>query len=166
MRQRSDGRRADAHRRSARPCASACLLALTLVLGSVLGAGLGGCAGTRIDTTYARPYPVELVQGETLDIQVFRRKGRIEFTNTTARSFGPATLWLNQWYSRPIEPLAVGESRSYRLDEFRDEFGEGFRPGGFWATRPPDRLYLAQLEVERGEETILFGLIVVSDRPD
>ncbi len=161
MRHRSQGQWRDERGRAERSRTPACVLAILLA-----AAVLGGCAGTRIDTTHARPYPAEVAQGETLDIQVFRRKGQVEFTNTTARSFGPATLWLNRWFSRPIEPLAVGESRSYRLDEFRDEFGEGFRPGGFWATRSPDRLFLAQLEVERENGPTLYGLIVVSDRPD
>lgn len=159
MRQRTDGRggRGLCGRRSLAGGLSAVALSASL---------LGGCASTRIDTEGTAAYPTELVQGETLDIQVFRRKGRVEFTNTTARSIGAGRMWLNQWYSREIEPLSPGESRSYQLDSFRDEFGESFRPGGFWATRPPDRLYLAQLEVERDGGPVLYGLVVVSDRPD
>ena len=43
------------------------------------------------------------------------------------------------------------------LSEFKDEYGQEFRAGGFWATRKPERLVLAQLEAEEG----MLGLVVV-----
>ncbi len=134
---------------------------------AILAAGLctlalTGCSSTPDTVDYARPFPRELARGETLDIQVFRDNQDIEFTNTTAKSYPAGTLWLNGRYSRPIPGLAVGETLKFRLREFRDQYNDHFREGGFFATEKPDRLVLAQLETTApGGEPLMLGLIVV-----
>ncbi|MEQ8844059.1 MAG: hypothetical protein RIB58_04320 [Phycisphaerales bacterium] len=124
---------------------------------------LGGCAlnDRRIDPVdYARAYPESLDRVTTLDVQVIRRPQSIELTNATARAFGPSTLWLNAAFSRPIDGLAVGETLTIPLGEFRNEFSERFRAGGFFATVDPTKLVLAELETDDGA---LYGLIVVEN---
>lgn len=122
----------------------------------------GGCAGLPAPVHYARPYPTDIPQRETLNIQVFRSTFHVEFTNTTARVFGPSTLWLNARFSRPIDGLAVGQTLRLPLKDFRDEYSEAFRAGGFFATEPPERLVLAQLETKKADDNgALLGLIVV-----
>lgn len=121
--------------------------------------GLCGCAGGP-GIGYAQTYPKEKRLGPTLDIQVLRGEGEITMTNASSRSFGPVKMWLNQWYVLPVEGLRVGETRTIRLDRFVDEHGETFRVGGFFATKAPERLVLAQFETE--DEMV--GLIVVRAR--
>lgn len=123
-------------------CAS---LACPLVLAVVLAAG--GCGGGPGKVDYARAYPKDAVQSEILNIQVVRQTTEIEFTNTTARAFGPCTMWLNARFSRPLDGLKIGETLRLPLREFRDEYGDAFRGGGFFATELPEKLVLAQLEV-------------------
>jgi len=98
--------------------------------------------------------------GDTLNIQVVREGTGITITNTTASPIPPTTLWLNKWYSRPIDEVGIGETVRYDLREFRDAFSEPFRAGGFWATDEGDPLVTAHLE-EGGR---LVGLIVVARR--
>lgn len=107
--------------------------------------GLAGCGGLAT-VDYARAYPAGLEPGPVLDIQVVKHPTELEMTNTTARAIGPSTLWLNQRFSRPIDGLAVGQTLTLTLTDFRDEYGEALRPGGFWASRIPTALVLAQLE--------------------
>jgi hypothetical protein len=143
---------------------SARLLA-TLVLGTLV---LQGCRSAPQQVEYARAFPEPWQQTRVLDIQVFKRTTTVEFTNTTNQAFGPSTLWLNQRFSLPIDGLAVGETKSLRLKDFRDEFSEPFRDASFFATEIPDRLVLVQLEPQRAEpgaETELIGMIVVSGQP-
>lgn len=141
-------------------------LAAACVLGS-LGVGLASCASTPEAVDYARAFPRELPRRETLDIQVFRDAKEIEFTNTTAASYGPSTLWLNGRFSRPIPGLAVGETLKFRLREFRDQYNDAFREGGFWATEKPEKLVLAQLETtDSGGQQVMLGLIVVGTESD
>lgn len=136
---------------------------LTICACAMLAAGLAACSSAPKAVDYARAYPPALKQSETLDIQVFRREKRIELTNTTARAFGPSTLWLNAWFSRPIKGLAVGETLDLPLSEFRDENSEAFRGGGFFAAEAPEKLVLAQLETTGAEgKPVLFGLVVVA----
>jgi hypothetical protein len=130
---------------------------------SLLGtAAIAGCS-TTAPVDYARPYPKELPPGPVVDVQVFRREKTLEFTNTTGASLGPGTLWLNRRFSRPIkEPIGVGQSVAIPLTEFRDEFGDAFKPGGFWATENPDAVALCQLEVPReGQAAEIIGLVTV-----
>ena len=122
---------------------------------------------------YARPYPKELPAGPTFDIQVFRRSKTLDFTNTTASPLGPGTIWLNRRFSLPIKtPIGVGQSVSLPLREFRDEFGNPFREGGFWASDTPDPVVLCQIEQDpptgASEEVkpIIIGLVTVQSFAD
>lgn len=147
---------------------------MTIVLVPLLAVG-GGCAlwgssPTKVD--YARPFPKGLGQGAVADVQVFRRTSTLEFTNTTAKQFAKGTMWLNGRFSRPIDGIAVGQSISIPLNEFRDEYGEPFRAGGFFASEKPDTLVLCQVE-ESGEgsggsggKSELIGFVVVFGLPD
>jgi len=120
-----------------------------------------GCGGGNNKVRYARPYP-ELSQGEVHDIHVFRRGTKLELTNTTPRAFGPSTLWLNARFSRPISHFNPGEKLKFKLKDFRDEYSDGFRAGGFFADEPAARLVLAQIETPAADGTTeLVGLIVV-----
>ena len=127
---------------------------------------LPGCGSGPEKVTYARPYPA-IAQSEVLNVQVVRGTTTIALTNTSARAFGPSTLWLNGRYSRPIDGLKVGQSMTLPMAEFRDEFQDAFRGGGFFASEPPERLVLAQIETpgEDGKERLL-GLLVVGGDPE
>lgn len=137
------------------------------VLSLLAFAALAGCS-TTAPVDYARPYPKELPPGPVLDVQVFRRDKTLEFTNTTGASLGPGTLWLNRRFSRPIkEPIGVGQSVAIPLTEFRDEFGDPFKPGGFWATENPDSVALCQLEITpEGQQPQMIGLVTVQSVAD
>lgn len=125
---------------------------------------LAGCGGGATllagNPDYQGSPPSELRQTEMLNIQVFRNVTTIELTNSTARSFGPGLLWLNERYSMPIEGLGIGQSLDLPLRSFVDEFGDAFRAGGFFATRIPDPVVIAQLETDG----VLFGLLLGGDR--
>jgi len=108
------------------PCAA---LFLSLLLASA-------CHSTPSARPYARPYP-DLKQSEVLNIQVVRQAKAIQFTNTTARAFGPSTVWVNARFCQPIDGLGIGESKTLRMKDFRDEFQDTFRGGGFFAVEPP-----------------------------
>lgn len=127
-----------------------------IVVACMITAGCGGNA--RIGE--ARGFPMEKSQVSTANIQVIRRETEITLTNTTSRSFAAATMWINRQFSRPIDSLEIGETITLPLSGFRNEHGEAFRAGGFFATEKPDRLVQAQIETEDG----LVGLIVVGDR--
>lgn len=125
---------------------------------------LTGCRSGPDIVSYARPYPEPPIRGRMLDIQVFRAEQVIELTNTTAHAFGPSTLWLNAQFSRPIDGLAVGQTLKLSLAEFRNEYSERFRGGGFFATEKPERLVLAELETTINNQQKLLGLAVVGNQ--
>jgi hypothetical protein len=130
----------------------------------VVAALLSGCAAERA-IVEGTAYPPDVPHGRTLDVQVFRRQTELEFTNTTAASFGPSRVWLNRWASRDITGLAPGEHLVIPLREFRDRYGEPFRGGGFWATQPPDRLGVAELQTTDPEgRPVMLGLVVVGEQ--
>lgn len=116
-----------------------------------------GCHGSG-KIVEGQQYPVQAQHGPTLNIQVFRRETEIEFTNTTAEPLPPSVLWLNAWYSRPFEGLAIGKTTVIPLREFKDRYGDSFRAGGFFASELPDRVALAEVQTE-GK---MVGLVVVS----
>lgn len=108
-------------------------------------------------------YPEPLKVSKSLDIQVIRDVTEIQLTNTTARSFGPSTLWINQRFSRPIEGFAVGQTLRLSLRDFTDSYGDIFRAGGFFATEKPDRVAQVNLQTTAldGSDEML-ALIVVA----
>jgi len=119
-----------------------------------------GCSSTK-EIANGRPYPNYLSQDQTLDIQVFMLPTELTFTNTTATRFGPSTLWLNMWFSREIPSIEPGQTLTFKLKDFRDQYGDVFKPSGFWATVTPDKLVLTQLETISGDETVLYGLLTI-----
>ncbi len=118
-----------------------------------------GCQ-TWSDVEYAREFPSNAVIGKTLAIQLIRDGTEIIITNTTANDIPPTTLWLNKWFSRPIDEIKVGETVRFGLREFRDEFSEPFPSGGFWSTGPGDPLVSAHIETG----SVFEALIVVTRR--
>lgn len=149
-----------AHRRRHTVLSAGFLCALCALCASV--ASLPGCSSTPDTVEYAKAYPREVLRGRTLDIQVFRENQEIEFTNTTAHAYPAGTLWLNGRFSRPLDTLAVGQTIKLPLREFRDEYSEPFRAGGFFAKERPDRLVLAQLETTGSDgNPVMLGFVVV-----
>jgi hypothetical protein len=120
---------------------------------------LPGCAASprRGD---ARDYPLAQPQVRVENVQVIRRETSIVLNNTTARPFRPGTIWVNRQFSRPINGLEIGESISLPLAEFRNEHGEPFRAGGFFATERPEAVVQVQFE----EDNEMLGLVVVDER--
>lgn len=125
---------------------------------------LASCAsqGSALRTNAGPTYPRTLENAGALPIQVIRRVTHIDIANTSPRSFGASTVWLNGRFSHPLDALAVGQTLRLDLREFRDEFGEAFRAGGFFATRNPEALVLCELETEGR----MYGLIVVGSLID
>lgn len=125
---------------------------------------LVSCAsrGSALRTNAGPAYPRTLENAGALPIQVIRRVTHIDIANTSPRSFGPSTIWVNGQFSHVIQGLAVGQTLRLDLREFRDEFGETFRAGGFFATRNPEALVLCELETEGR----MYGLIVVGSLID
>ena len=115
-----------------------------------------GCSSAPSEIADGPVYPA-VAQSRVLDVQVFRDEVQIRLTNTSARTFGPCRMWLNQWYSRELSGLAAAETTTLSLAEFKDRYGRAFRAGGFFATERPDRVVLVQ--IEEGAE--LVGLVVV-----
>lgn len=141
---------------------------LGLLAVSIAGIAATGCSATRsIDTSAARVFPPGLEQSRVLDVQVRRAPTTLAFTNTTASDIPACTMWLNKRYARPIEAVPVGQTVTYALADFVDEFGERFRPGGFWATRPSQRVVLAQFEIpDQAGSSTLLGTVVVNGEED
>ena len=130
--------------------------------------GLPACSGIRAEPGAGRAYPEFLARDEPLDIQVFRDETQITITNTTASSYGACWIWINAWYGRSIDGLEIGEEITLKLNSFKDEYGEAFRAGGFFAAERSEALVLAELETTQtddagGTTTILKPLIVVNE---
>jgi hypothetical protein len=126
------------------------------VLALCLPVAIGACSSAPI----AGPgYPEGLAQAETLDVQVVRDETHITFTNTSARAIGPGTVWVNRFFAKNIGRVEVGDTLTLDLRDFRNEFGERFRAGGFFATeRPKD---VVQVQVRENGAQELLGLVVV-----
>ncbi len=58
----------------------------------------------------------------------------------------------------------MGQTFVLPLDGFKDEFGDTFRPGGFWAAEDPEQLVLTQIETTSTEGKVeLVGLITIRE---
>jgi hypothetical protein len=124
---------------------------------ALLVAALAACHSAPSTITEGPVYPDKIERGPTLNIQVFRGTTQLEFTNTTARSIPPCRLWLNAWFSVDLNGLEVGQTLRLPLRDCRDRYGVSFRGGGFFATELPERLALAELQLDNK----LLGLVVV-----
>jgi hypothetical protein len=132
-------------------------------IASVLALG-AGCAGKPRAEGAAPRYPDAAAKAGVADIQVFRRGTRLQFTNSTARSFPASRLWINMRFSRAIDPLPVGARVDLDLREFVDHYGQAFRAGGFFSSEPPKPVVLAQIEMPGDDGAPqLVTLIVASD---
>ncbi len=135
----------------------------------LLTAALGGCRSEPVITADSRALPKNATQVEVVNVQVFRNEQTLEMTNTTARGYGPGTLWLNGRFSRRIEGMAIGETLTLNLRDFQDEFGVHFKAGGFFAADPPERVVMTQYEPDgtpAGEGPKLIGFITVQGLAD
>jgi hypothetical protein len=118
---------------------------------------LAGCrAGSKIDG--GRSYPIQKAQTRAVDVQVIRDETEISLVNTTAEALPEGTMWINGQFSHAFDGLAPGDRTTMSLKTFRNEFGEAFRAGGFFATQRPSSLVSAQIETDNG----LIGLVVVN----
>jgi hypothetical protein len=121
-----------------------------------------GCQRRMYDIDKAtRPYPHDLHEPNSIDIQVFRKGPSIEIVNATARSFSDFDLWINQRYVRHVNALGPGQTLRLSLWGFYDVRGDRFSAGGFWRVEPPMPLALA--EIQEGEGEPLIGLLVVPE---
>jgi hypothetical protein len=124
---------------------------------------LGACSTARVQSLDGRAYPGSVVQERVLDVQLIQRPQAVSLTNTTPRTLGPGWLWINGWYSAALPAVGIGERIEIPMRDFRNEFGESPRSGGFWAGRDATRVVHAQIETtdpESGASTFL-GLVVV-----
>lgn len=128
--------------------------ALWFALGAAALLGPGCHEQNRID---GGPVYPEMQQSRAIDVQVIRDETTITFTNTSAQTIPACRMWVNRSWSLDIEQVGIGETRRLDLRDFKDEFGESFRAGGFFATEAPDKVVAAQLEM--GGEMV--GLIVI-----
>lgn len=127
------------------------------VLG-LLAASLVGCGSGRSGGEFAE-YPGLGGGDEQLNVQAFRRGTTLELTNTSTVAFGESRLWANRAYSRGIVGIGIGETIRVSLHDFRNEYGQPFEAGGFFATARPDAL--VSLEIER--EGVMHRVMVVED---
>lgn len=136
---------------------------LALLATAVLLPVLGACGSAPMTAIEEGPtYPATLTKAGVADIQVFRVGTRMELVNTTPRAFGPSTIWLNKRFSREIEGLAVGERLDIDLGEFKDEYGQPFKRGGFFSAEAPDVIVLTELATTKPDGTAeLVGLVTI-----
>lgn len=132
------------------------------------GAFLAGCRSAPDPSPNARDYPAQVNRNPTtLDIQVARSGRHASMTNTTAREFGPSTVWINRWYCLPIDSFRIGETVTLPLFEFVDMYSYTFRAGGFFATENPDTIVSCELESGApGEPATMYPLVVVKGSYD
>ncbi len=138
-----------------------CLLALL-----VAGCGLPTALTAGPESTYARPFPPDLLQYEQLDMQARRKGHELTITNSSAQRFEASTIWVNQRFSHPLQSLDMGQRVTLDLRQFVDEYSEHFRGGGFFATQQPADVMLVQIETERDGQIVLLGLVSVGDTPN
>lgn len=140
------------------PLAGVLILALALPL--------GGCQlfSEKQSADPGPGYPESLPRGDSVPVQVFREITTLRMTNTTARTFGPGRLWLNQQYSAEVGQFQPGETWEINLRTFVDEFGEVYRAGGFFAQRDPAAVVLVEIESGPPDARELVGFVVVENR--
>jgi hypothetical protein len=121
---------------------------------------LPACRPVRYEPALAtRPYPQELGQGETIQVQVLNEGDVMVVINATPRRFENVDLWLNQRYMCHVDRIAPGETLRLSFDLFWDVRGEGPNPGGALRYFQPTPIRLAQIQID--PKTPLIGLVAV-----
>ena len=134
------------------------------VLAFVLVA-VAGCGRVMYDPARAtRPYPHDLHQASSIDIQVFREGLSIEIVNATPRSYRDFELWVNQRYMRHVDSMRAGETIRLSLWGFYDERGDRFSAGGVWRTEAPTPVRL--VEIQLSDQDPLLGLVTIRAEAD
>jgi hypothetical protein len=148
------------------PRAGVLLLALLGLFATA--ATLPGCQlfSEELNAAPGPAYPDAMPRGSTAPVQVFREVSTLRLTNTTARTFGPGRLWLNQQYSTEVGPFEPGQTLELDLRSFVDEFGDVYRAGGFFAQREPAAVVLAEMESGPSDNRELIGFVVVENKYD
>lgn len=114
-----------------------------------MAGALAGCAAGPGE--FAVPtYPAEVAARPPQDIQADRRGTNLVLTNTSGTDYAEVMLWLNREFARPIESFPIGAKIELPLASFRNEFGERFRAGGFFATQPPANVVSAEIHTPEG----------------
>jgi hypothetical protein len=121
----------------------------TLGLAMAAGAGLAPMTGCQLFkeqlTTDPGPaYPEAMPRGRSADVQVFRDVTVLRMTNTTAETFGPGVMWLNQQYAMPVESFEPGET--------------------FFAQRDPAGVVLVEIETGASDARELVSFVVVQNK--
>ena len=133
------------------------IAAATLLVASL---ALPACRPVRYEPALAtRPYPQELGQGETIQVQVLNDGDVMVVINATPRRFEQVDLWLNQRYMCHVDRLAPGETLRLPFDRFWDVRGEGPNPGGALRYFQPTPIRLAQIQLD--PKSPLVGLVAV-----
>ncbi len=140
------------------------MIRTTILSAALLGLFAGCSSAPKAQDANPHLYPSRAARSQVLDVQVLKRSTEIEFTNTSSRAFGACTVWLNARYRLDLASIAVGQTFVLPLDEFKDEYGDNFRPGGFWAAEDPEQLVLTQIETLSTEGKVeLVGLITIRE---
>ncbi len=140
------------------------MIRTTILSAALLGLFAGCSSAPKVQDANPHLYPSRAARSQVLDVQVLKRSTEIEFTNTSSRAFGACSVWLNARYRYDLASIAVGQTFVLPLVEFKDEFGDNFRPGGFWAAEDPEQLVLTQIETTNAEGKIeLVGLITIRE---
>lgn len=129
--------------------------------------GLGALALLGACSSSAAPFELRTFppgrEQQVLPEATVERSGTVmRVSNGSHMTIGPGRMWVNQEFSCPIAGIMPGETVEIDLKAFRNEHGEKFRAGGFWATDPPKRVGLVQVEPEGNGERLL-GLVVTKD---
>ena len=132
-------------------------LAAVLLLGAF---ALPACRPVRYEPALAtRPYPQELGQGETIQVQVLNDGDVMVVINATPRRFENVDVWLNQRYLCHVDRIAPGETVRLPFELLWDVRGEGPNPGGALRYFQPTPIRLAQIQVDA--KAPLVGLVAV-----
>ena len=130
---------------------------VALMLSTLVIAGCQNPSGNPALAT--NPYPMELHESNSVSIQVHRSEEFLEIVNSTAVDYDSATLWINQRFSKQLQPMPAGSTLRVDLWTLRDAYGEQFNAGGIWRTDEPTPVVIAELQTTDTQS--LVGLIVI-----
>ena len=135
---------------------SAALKALSLLPAAL---ALSACTPLYDPTLETRPYPSELTQGETVQVQAVPQETTLRIVNATSVDYEDVDVWVNRRYVQHVRRIAAGATVDLEIEKFRDQWGQCPQPGGFWRTRAPTPLVLVQIQTD--EKSPLVGLVTV-----